>query len=148
MLTSAEMVKRPKMANSMLAVLEKHEASDFHVLYTGDESLVSCATHCYTMWPTSRAEVNQVVLPSPHQPKRMITLFFNGTGQYMLNILAGGGPWTVLTLVKELLVILTFLVSLDEGFLMRDMLPCILTMPLSTIQQISKRKVLSLASNG
>jgi hypothetical protein len=39
---------------------------------------------------TSRAEVDQVVLPSPHQEKRTITLFFNGTGQYMLNILAGG----------------------------------------------------------
>jgi hypothetical protein len=52
-----------------------------------DQSWVSYATASRTMWVTSRAEIDQVVWPSRHSPKRVITVFFNGTGQYMLNIL-------------------------------------------------------------
>jgi hypothetical protein len=80
-----------EMAKSVLVELMRHEASDCHFLFMRNESWIPSAIPSRIMQATSRPEVDQVVRPSHPQLKRMITVFFKGTRQYiyLLNILPG-----------------------------------------------------------
>jgi beta-lactamase regulating signal transducer with metallopeptidase domain len=49
-LTVAQKAKRTEMAESMLHTLESHTASNFHFLWTGDESSIFYEYHHETMW--------------------------------------------------------------------------------------------------
>jgi hypothetical protein len=56
-----------------------------------------------TMWAASREEVDELERLTHYHKKIMITAFFNGTGQYFLNILPRAGLWRQATLLERLL---------------------------------------------
>jgi histone-lysine N-methyltransferase SETMAR len=86
-LTDEQKGKRAQLAGSMLAELEMHRASNFHFLYTGDESWLFYHYDQQHMWAASWEEVDDLERPSHHQKKTMLTVFFNGTGQFFMNLM-------------------------------------------------------------
>jgi hypothetical protein len=67
-------------AGSALQTLEKHAASNFHFLWTGDESWMLNEYDHETVWAASREEVDELGRPTHYHGKTMATAFFNGTG--------------------------------------------------------------------
>jgi hypothetical protein len=86
-LTDAQKSKRAQMAGEMLVELGKHQASNFHFLFTGDESWIFYVYHHRTMWAASWEDVDEVERSSHYREKIMLTVFFNGTGEVFLNML-------------------------------------------------------------
>jgi histone-lysine N-methyltransferase SETMAR len=80
-------VARERVAKNMLEILATHAASDFHFLFTGDESWLLYAYHLRTMWTLCPENVHQVRSASHMSKKTMATVFFNGTGLHMIHIL-------------------------------------------------------------
>jgi histone-lysine N-methyltransferase SETMAR len=103
MLTTSQKVKRVSMAKSMLKTLEKQAASNYHFLWTGDESWMFYEYHHQTMWATSWEDVDEIERSSHYQRKTMITAFFNGTGEYFLNILPRGMSMDTRYFAQEIL---------------------------------------------
>jgi histone-lysine N-methyltransferase SETMAR len=86
-LTVEQKAKRAQLAGSMLSELEMHRASNFHFIYTGDESWLFYHYDQQRMWVASWEDVEEIERPSNHQKKTMLTVFFNGSGQFMMNLL-------------------------------------------------------------
>jgi hypothetical protein len=86
-LTAAEKAKRAEMAGSRLQTLETHAASNFHFLWTGDESWAFYEHHHETMWAVSWEEGDELERPRHYHRRTMATAFVNGTGENFLNIL-------------------------------------------------------------
>jgi transposase len=72
----------------MLQMMESHAASNFHLLWTGDESWMFYEHDHETMWVASWEEVDELERPTHYHRKTMITPFFNGTGECFLNMLS------------------------------------------------------------
>jgi hypothetical protein len=62
-LTAVQKAKHTQMAGSRLQMLEGHTASDFRLLWTGDESWMFNDYHHEIMWSASGEEVNELELP-------------------------------------------------------------------------------------
>jgi hypothetical protein len=75
------------MAKSMLQALESHAASNFHFLCTGDESWMFYEYHHETMLAALWKELDELERPTHYHRKTMLTAFFNGTVEYLPNIL-------------------------------------------------------------
>jgi histone-lysine N-methyltransferase SETMAR len=84
--TAAQQAKRREMAGSMLQTLESYAASNFHFLWTGDESWMFYGYHHEITWAASWEEVDELERPMHYHSKTMVTAFFNGTWHYFLNI--------------------------------------------------------------
>jgi hypothetical protein len=86
-LTEAQNGKRADGAGSMLETPESHAASNFHFLGTDDESWMFHQYHHETTWGASWEEVDELERPTDYHRRRIVTAFFNCTGQYLVNIL-------------------------------------------------------------
>jgi hypothetical protein len=86
-LSAAQKAKRAEYAEEMLRTLATHESTGFHFLFTGDESWMFYSYHERTMWVASWEEVAEVERPSHYHRKTMMTVFFNGTGEFLIDIL-------------------------------------------------------------
>jgi hypothetical protein len=71
----------------MLLTLRAHESTGFHFLFTGDESWMFYSYHERTQWVASWEEATEVERPSHYHRKTMLTAFFNGTGEFLIDIL-------------------------------------------------------------
>jgi hypothetical protein len=87
---AAQKAKHKEMARSMLEMLESHAASNFHFMWSGDESWMFYEYHYETMWAASCEEVNELERPTHDHRKTSVTAFLNGTRYYFLNILPRG----------------------------------------------------------
>jgi hypothetical protein len=70
-----------------LATLAQHEETDFQSLFTGDETGMFYETHHDTIWLASWEEPKEFQNPTHHQKKSMVTIFFNGVGQFYVDVL-------------------------------------------------------------
>jgi hypothetical protein len=86
-LTVGQKVATEPVAKNMLEILATHAASDFHFLFPGDESWLLYPYHVRTMWTLCPENVDQVGSASPMSKKTMATVFFNGAGLHMIDIL-------------------------------------------------------------
>jgi hypothetical protein len=66
-------VAREQVAENMLQILASHAASNFHFLFTGDESWLLYAYHDRTMWTLCPENVDQVQRAS-HITKKIMQL--------------------------------------------------------------------------
>jgi hypothetical protein len=89
-LTLAQKVVRVELAERMLQALANHQRSYFHFLFTGDESWMFYAHNDWTVWVPSWDDVDQIERSSHFQQKTMLTIFFNGTGEYKIAMLPAG----------------------------------------------------------
>jgi hypothetical protein len=90
MLARAQKLMRAELAQSMLQALAKHEHTNYHFLFTGDESWMFHAYDHRTRWVTSWADVDEIERPSHFDQKTMLSVFFNGTGEYKIATLPEG----------------------------------------------------------
>jgi hypothetical protein len=74
----------------MLAELAKHQASNFHLISTGDESWFLDEYQQTNRWLPVWDDTPTIVRPSHRQEKRMVTIFLNGPGDWVINILPKG----------------------------------------------------------
>jgi hypothetical protein len=89
-LTPAQKQMRAELAQSMLQGLAKHEHTNYHFLFTGDESWMSHAYDRRTRWVAFWDDVDEIERPSHFHQKTMFPVFFNGTGEYKIAILPEG----------------------------------------------------------
>jgi histone-lysine N-methyltransferase SETMAR len=89
-LTLEQKDKRAQLAGSMLIALEKHRASGFHFMFTGDESWLFYHYERECVWAASWEDIGEIERPSHHQKKTMMTVFFNGSGAFSINLLPQG----------------------------------------------------------
>jgi hypothetical protein len=75
------------MAGSMPQTLEGHATSNFHFLWTDDESWMFYEYYHETMLAASWEEVDRLGRPTHYHRKIMATALMNRTGEYFLNIL-------------------------------------------------------------
>jgi hypothetical protein len=71
----------------MLQTPESHAASNFHFLWTGDESCMFYEYHYETIWTASWEEVDELERPAHYHRKTMVTGFLNGIWHYFVNIM-------------------------------------------------------------
>jgi histone-lysine N-methyltransferase SETMAR len=89
-LTADQKAKRASYAEVMLRILATHQSTGFHYLFTGDESWIFYTYYDRTRWVYSWEDVEEAVRPSHYQKKTMVTIFFNGSGQFVIDILPIG----------------------------------------------------------
>jgi hypothetical protein len=70
----------------MLATLAEHKETDFPSLSAGDETWIFYENHHDTAWLASWEEPEEFQKPTHHQKKSMVTIFFNGVGQFYVNV--------------------------------------------------------------
>jgi hypothetical protein len=73
-----------------LATTPKHQHTNFHFLFTGDEIWMFSAHDHRTMLIASWDDIEDIGRPSHFQQKTMVTIFFNGTGECKIAILPQG----------------------------------------------------------
>jgi hypothetical protein len=88
--TPAQKLMRAELAQSMLQALAKHEHANYHFLFTGDQSWMFYAYDCRRRWVASWNDLDEIEWPSHFGQKTMFTVFFNGTGEWKIGILAEG----------------------------------------------------------
>jgi hypothetical protein len=86
-LTVDQKAKRAQYAKAMLQILAAHESARFHFLYTSDESWLLYSYHERTRWVASWDDVPIIGRPSHYHKKTMLSVFFNGTGQFLIDTL-------------------------------------------------------------
>jgi hypothetical protein len=89
-LTPAQKLIRAELAQSMLQALAKHEHTNYHFLFADDQSWIFYAYDHRTRWIASWDDVDEIERPSHFHQKTMLTVFFNGTGEYKIAILLEG----------------------------------------------------------
>jgi hypothetical protein len=89
-LTPAQKLMRAELAQSMLQGLAKHEHTNYHFPFSGDESWMFYAYNHRTRWAASWDDVDEIERPSHLHQKTMFTVFFNGTGEYKIMITPDG----------------------------------------------------------
>jgi histone-lysine N-methyltransferase SETMAR len=89
-LTEEHKAKRAELAGRMLEILSHHRESDFKFLFTGDESWMFYAYERTHQWDLSHGPVEKIQRKTNYQKKTMFTVFFNGTGDYFINVLPQG----------------------------------------------------------
>jgi hypothetical protein len=97
-LTGTQKVAREQVARNMLKILASHAASNFHFHVTGDESWLLDAYHVRTMQTLCPENVDQLQSASHITKKTMATVFFNGTGLHIIDILPQNRRWMQSTL--------------------------------------------------
>jgi hypothetical protein len=86
-LTVDEKAKRAQYAEAMLDILAGHKSARFHFLYTGDESWLLYSDHERTRSVAWSDNAPIVERPSHSHMQTMFSVFFNGTGQFLIDIL-------------------------------------------------------------
>jgi hypothetical protein len=87
MLSVAQKVEREDLAKIMLEILAKHATSNFHFLLL--EMSHGCFPHI-TSGPCGHSVLKmwtKFIAPHMWQKKTMVTVFFNGNGLHLINIL-------------------------------------------------------------
>jgi hypothetical protein len=80
----------PQSAEAMLQIFAAHESARFQFLYTGDESELLYSYHEGTRCAASWDDAPFVECPSHYHKKTMFSVFFNRTGQFLVDILPEG----------------------------------------------------------
>jgi hypothetical protein len=83
-LTHTHKAMSTELAQSMFQPLAKHEHTNYHFLFTDDESQMFYACDHRTRWVASWVDVDKIERPSHFHQKTMFTIFFNGTGSTKL----------------------------------------------------------------
>jgi hypothetical protein len=86
-LTVDQKAKRAQYAEAMLQILAAHESARFHFRYTGNESWLLYSYHERIRLIASWDDISVVEHPSHYHKKTILSVFFNGTGQFLINIL-------------------------------------------------------------
>jgi hypothetical protein len=86
-LIPAQKVTRTELPQSMLQALTKHKHTNYHFLFTGDESWMFSADDHRTRQVASWDNVDEIEQPSHFHQKTMFTIFFNGR-EYTIGILS------------------------------------------------------------
>jgi hypothetical protein len=86
----------------MLQTLESHAASNFHVLWTSDESQMFCDYRHKPLWAASWEQVDELGWPTHCRRKTTVTGFFNDTGEYFMNILPRSSSMDTKCFAEEL----------------------------------------------
>jgi hypothetical protein len=81
---------RTELAQSMLQAPAKHEHTNYHFIFTGDESWMFCAYDHPTRLVASWDDIDEFERPSHFHQKTMFAVFFNGTGEYKIAIFPEG----------------------------------------------------------
>jgi hypothetical protein len=68
-----------EMAQSMLQEFTKHEHTNYHFLFIGDESWMFHTFDHRTRWAASSDDVDEIERPSHFHQETKFMLFFNGT---------------------------------------------------------------------
>jgi hypothetical protein len=87
MLPPNQKAKRARLAGSMMASLRKHASHDIHYIFTGDESSMFYSYPHTHQCVASLDDRKEIVRETHFQEKRMVTVFFNGTDQYSIEIM-------------------------------------------------------------
>jgi hypothetical protein len=82
LLADDQNIKRAQTAQAMLATLAQHQETDSQSLFAGDETWISDENHYDIVWLPSWEEPEEFQKPTHHQKKSMVTIFFNGVGQF------------------------------------------------------------------
>jgi hypothetical protein len=77
-------------ADPMLQIFAARESARFHFQYTDDESWLLYSYHESTRWVASWDEAPIVERLSHYHTKTMLSVFFNGTDQFLIEILCKG----------------------------------------------------------
>jgi hypothetical protein len=85
-LTYAQKLMRAELVQSMLQALAKHEHTNYHFLFTGNESWMFHAYDHQTRLVASWDDVDEFERPSHFHQKTMFTVFFNGTKECKIAI--------------------------------------------------------------
>jgi hypothetical protein len=75
-----------ELVQSMLQALAKHEHTNYHFPFAGDESWMVYAYDHRTRWVASWDDVDEIERPSHFHQKTMFTVFLNGTWEYKITI--------------------------------------------------------------
>jgi histone-lysine N-methyltransferase SETMAR len=102
-LTEDQKAKRTEFAQSMLATLAEHRDTSFRYLLTGDETWMFYAYYKKRYWMSPWEDVEEVQRPSHHQKKRMLSVFFNGQGDFFCNFLPEGETMNSTYYVEQIL---------------------------------------------
>jgi hypothetical protein len=89
-LDSCQKATRAETAQRMLVELRKHARSNFHFLFTGDETWVFYENPNTHMWVADIGELDEVQRKSHHAKKVMATVFFNESGQFVVDMMPAG----------------------------------------------------------
>jgi hypothetical protein len=89
-LTPAQKLMRAELAQSTLLALAKHEHTNYHFPFTGDESWTFYAYGHRTRLVASWDDVDEIERLSLFHQKTMFRVFFNGTGECKIGILPEG----------------------------------------------------------
>jgi histone-lysine N-methyltransferase SETMAR len=90
LLSSEQKAKRAEMARSMLNDLREHARTDFLSLFTGDESWMLYAYPYETQWILDGETPEGIACPTQFQRKIMLTVFFNGTCDFAMDLMPEG----------------------------------------------------------
>jgi histone-lysine N-methyltransferase SETMAR len=103
-LTSEQKAKRAELAGSMLETLRRHRRTHFRFLYTGDESWMFYSYPHTHQWVASLDDLEEIERGSHFKQKRMLTVFFNGDGDFMMNIMPKGSKMDSAYFTREILL--------------------------------------------
>jgi hypothetical protein len=102
-LTPAQKLIRAELAQSMLQALTKHEHTNYHFPFTGDQSWMFYVYDHRTKWVASWDDVDEIERPSHLHQKTRFTVFFNGTGEYNIAIPPDGQKVNSAYFIKSVL---------------------------------------------
>jgi histone-lysine N-methyltransferase SETMAR len=85
-LTVNEKAKSPQYAEAMLHILAANEPLRFHFRSTGDQSWLLYSYHERTRWVASWDDAPVIERRSYYHKKTILSLFFSGTGQFLIDI--------------------------------------------------------------
>jgi hypothetical protein len=86
-LKTAQKVVPVESGQRVLQALAKYQHRHFQFLFTGDKSWMFYADNHRTTWVASWEDIDELERPLHSQQKTILTILFNGTGEYNIAIL-------------------------------------------------------------
>jgi hypothetical protein len=87
MLTPAHKVIRTELSQRILQALAKRKHTNYHFLFTGDESWMFYVYGHRTRWVASWDDVDEIEPSSHFRQRIMFMIFFNSTGESKIALL-------------------------------------------------------------
>jgi histone-lysine N-methyltransferase SETMAR len=75
-----------EMTGNVLQTLKSHTVTNLHFPWIGDESRTFNEYHYEPTWAAPWEEVGKLERPTHYHRKTMVIAFFNGTGEWLLNL--------------------------------------------------------------
>jgi hypothetical protein len=87
----------------MLLALVKHQISQFHFRFTGNESWMFYSDHLEAMLIPSWSDVDNIERPSHFRKKTMIAVFLNGIGKSLIGLPLDGKKMDSMYLTQNII---------------------------------------------